>query len=290
MINWKDEYGDIDPYEDDDKPAPSDYDGPLHSDERGNEYNPHAGSQSPTEGRCNALLKWYEQRYGEPRYCTALPGWTFGQDSDFCNQHKSREALMERHQELFEHGAWTQNYIYLLDKLSGPKKVYVVELFDDLLHDSIYSFDETRVEWEIDIDDVQWVEDASITTELPVPQQRKSAASALWMAALDMVRMQNMQEVIFDDGVESESVAATADDGGVITDKITESKEHHLNLPISRLTKDIEAHFERGGVTTDDEDATVEVDGREWHLNYFGDDDVEPEAVSMDLPQEIRDP
>lgn len=281
--SWKEQFGDIDPWAEDEKPAPSDWpedeDKPYDSNYR--QYNPYAGSQTPTAGRCNALLTNYRERYGEPRYCTAIPAKWFGrsQNSQFCKTHTPRELMHENAEELWETGRFAANYIYAFDRVSTAKQLYAVTLFDDLLEESAYDFETEYAAHTITADDVDFIPAETVTVDFPVPQSRTYRANALWFAALDFIRLQNMQEVVLEDGPEKEEVIGVTDDG----EPIYTTEEHHLNLPISRLTKDYDRHLTAGGVNGTEEGDNIEVDARSWNLSYGpGDDEAEPEQVTED--------
>lgn len=222
--------------------------------------DPPRGTDKPREDRCGAVLKYTHERYGETRFCGGMPEKTFVSDgSEFCKHHKAREALMERHMELIEHGAFAQNYLVFAKALDPMKFVFAVEMFGGLLDMSSYDFEVEHAVRHIETDDSELVEEDEIEVGLPVPQRTDLSfqASELWQAALDEVKMQNMQEVIFTDGLSQETIAKSADMEGHITDTVTEDTEHHLHLPLSRVTKDIKNHLRNGGIDTDDDEGGV---------------------------------
>jgi len=218
------------------------------------------GSSEPQDGRCGAVVKFTMERYGETRYCTAMPESTFVEDgSDFCRQHKSREALMERAQELFKHGHFATNYVNFVKHLSASKFLFAVEMVGGLFEMSQHDFDveeETRV---IDTAESELIEEDAVEVDLPIPTKTSLSLQAdqLWNAALAEVEMNNMREVVFQEGHTKDKIAKTADMEGKITDTKYESVEHHLHLPISRLTTDIKKYLKNGGVALDDDEGGV---------------------------------
>ena len=221
---------------------------------------PMAGSDEPQGERCGAPLKFYDGRYGEIRYCTGMTESTFVEDgSDFCRQHKSREALMERAHELFEHGYFATNYVNFAEKLDASKFLFAVEMVGGLFELSRHDFDVEQVERVIDTSESKLIEEDAINVALPVPSNDTISvhANELWTAALKEVMSQNMQEAVFSEGMSVETLSDSADMEGQITDTYYESTEHHLHLPISRVAKDIKEHLKNGGVSIDDADSGV---------------------------------
>lgn len=245
--------------------------------------NPMTGAAEPQDGRCGAVCKYTMQRYGETRYCTAMPESTFVDDgSDYCKLHKSMDALMEQAEELFKHGYFTVNYINFAQHLSPTKFLFAVEMVDGLFQMSEHEFDVTTVERTIDTSESPLISEDSIVIDLPMPQDSTLSlqANELWTAALKEVMTQNMQEAVFAEGVAAKTIATSADMEGQITDVKYEKEEHHLHLPISRLAKDIKEHLQNGGVTLeDDEGAAVTFQKNDYTL------DVSPEETDSDGTQ-----
>lgn len=222
--------------------------------------DPMAGSSEPQSGRCGEPLKFYNDRYGEIRYCTAMPESTFVDDgSDYCRHHKSREALMERAHELFKHGYFATNYVNFAEKLDAAKFLFAVEMVGGLFELSRHDFDVQEAERTIDASDSDLIEEDAVTVALPVPSNDTLSfhANELWTAALKEVMAQNMQEAVFEEGMATKTLTESADMEGQITDTHYESTEHHLHLPISRVASDIKNHLKNGGVAIDDADSGV---------------------------------
>lgn len=210
--------------------------------------------------RCGAVMKFTFERYGEVRYCTGLAASVFedcwGYDREygrFCKHHQQRGSLMEEAEKRFKTGAFAQSYETIFQYLPPHKQVIAIELFKSLMEESIYDFEPEAVTR--DVDSSAWPDAPDeVEVTFPVPTQHRARGEALWFAALDFVRMQNIHEEQF-------KVAATEDlaVGEKEFEKETESghvieikDEHHLNLPLSRIQKDYEHHIDFGGVTVDE--------------------------------------
>lgn len=249
-----------------------DPDGKIHgSDDHGDfQLKPMRGSAEPMEGRCGEAggVVWHTmERYGQIRYCTALPEKKFVEDgSDFCKNHKGTENLMERHQELFRHGYFASNYANFVEKLPPSKFLFAVEMVGGLFEMSEHNFDINEVDKTIDTSESDLIADDAVEVTLPIPQNTTVtlAANELWTAALKEVMVQNMQEAVFEDGVSQTTVSGSADVDGQITDTIEEKQEHHLHLPLSRVAKDIKEHLKNGGVDADDDDGVITFQKNEY--------------------------
>jgi len=257
-------------------------------DEHGEfKLDPLRGSDTPVDDRCGAVCKYTQERYGQTRYCTGMPESTFVDDgSDFCKRHKSHEALMEQAQELFKHGHFAVNYVNFAQKLNPTKFLFAIEMVGGLFEMSQHEFEieeETRT---IGTEDSTLIAEEAVDVELPIPTNVTLSfqADQLWQAALAEVEMNNMREVVFDDKMEKQKIAQSADMEGKITDTKMESVEHHLHLPISRLTKDIKEHLQNGGVQLDDDDGgIVTFQQNDYTL------DVKPSEVDSDAADGVTE-
>lgn len=260
-------------------------------DEHGEfQLNPMAGTAEPQDGRCGVPLRHYEDRYGEIRFCGALPVGHFSganyEHDEYCKHHQSRHELMKRAHELFEHGYFATNYVNFAEKLSADKFIFAVEMFRGLLDQSTHDFDRAKEVRVIDTSESDIINEDEVAVELHLPQNEKYTfqANELWTAALKEVQVQNMQEVVFADGMETRTLTESADMEGQITDTHYESTEHHLHLPISRLAKDIKEHLKNGGVAVDDDDGGV--------ITFQKNDytmDVGPEEIDSDAAEDSSD-
>lgn len=243
------------------------------------EVDPKRGAGEPMDGRCNAVLKYTHERYGETRFCTRLPEHKFlPEGSDYCRVHKSQEALMERAIELIKHGAFAQNYVIFEKSLSPLKFIFAVEMFDGLLEQSRHDFDVAYEKRTIDSSGEDLIEESEVEVELPIPPNDTPLAfqvQELWNASLDEVKIQNMNEAVFTSGMSEKTIAKTADMEGAITDVKYEKQEHHLHLPLGRLTKDIKQHLENGGVTigSDDDSGVVTFQKNDYSLTVGPDEE-----------------
>lgn len=244
------------------------------------------GMAKPQDERCNAVLVYTQDRYGETRYCGKLPEATFIEDGsqDHCKTHKSRDSLMERAHELFEHGYFATNYVNFVQKLPADKFIFAVEMFRGLIEQSTHEFDianEVRV---VDTSESAIIAEDEVAVGLAMPKNEKFAfqANELWTAALKEVQVQNMQEAVFEEGMAKRTLADSADMEGSITDTVYEQTEHHLHLPISRLAKDIKEHLKNGGVAVDDDDgAAVTFQQNDYTLDVAPDESASGDAENV---------
>lgn len=243
----------------------------MPQDEHG-EYDKNAGSLEPVEGRCNAVLKYTIERYGETRFCTQYPESHFKyRGSDYCKHHKSREALMSQHKENFKTGAYVKSYSDFFEYIEPHKRVIAVDLFKDLSEQSKYEFDSVTVEMDVDLSTADWANVPTATVEFPLPREYKSRAKYIWMAVLEFMKMEAVEYQIFEDslegghetdGIAERDVVVTANEFG----KILDAGEHHLNLPLSRMIKDHKALLKMGGLEVDGKEAEEAAERvmREW--------------------------
>jgi hypothetical protein len=166
---------------------------------------------------------------------------------------------MERAQELFKHGHFATNYVNFVKHLSASKFLFAVEMVGGLFEMSQHDFEVTEEKRTIDTSDSNLIEEDAVEVELPIPSKTSLSLQAdqLWNAALAEVEMNNMREVVFKEGHTKKKIAKTADMEGAITDTKYEDVEHHLHLPISRLTTDIKKYLKNGGVSVDDDESGV---------------------------------
>lgn len=255
-----------------DEHHPDDWSGEFELDNNDREYNPYQGSVTPTEGRCNAPLDNWDERYGETRYCMRLPMSTFVSDgSDFCKVHKGREGLMERAADAFTHGLFSKTIRHTFEKLQPWQQLTALGWYDAYLQESQFDFDPefethdidfTEHDGELPIEiDASLDEDGCLSVDVPVPTQHHNRCYALYRAAIMDVKSGLAERTILegDDGImERETVVSVTDDGREITDL----EEHHLNVPLSRLDNDRSELLAFGGVTikADEDDVSVNVE------------------------------
>lgn len=229
-------------------------------DPTGNSFNPWAGSEEPTEGRCNSTLNKWEIRYGKRRYCGSWPS----KETGVCKNHQNRitEENAKEYQmkasHVVEHGLFSRSLENFYSHIEPDRQIYVWGLFDDLIDDSIFDFQCEYREITIDCSDTDAVpdefkdEDGLVELEVPNPSEHRDRAMSLWLAAIDRVKMINANAQILSEGVGiPKTVAAGMTEFGEEW-RIEEEQEHHLNLPYSRLTRDIQEMLEYGGVGVDE--------------------------------------
>jgi len=276
-----------------DEHKPSAFEGEQPEDSIGRNYNPYAGSRTKTDGRCNARLTRWEDRYGEKRYCTQLPTSTHstGEDLPVCGVHKDQVNLMERAKDLTDTGVFTKTPIYLFDKLDAAKQVLALSNLDSLQADAEFDYAINLSEYEVDLSDSEYPipdslqeladDDSVLEVGVPVPSQHGHRFLALWLASLNMVKQLNIDERILEDGLLVSKTVATADDEGVITDSLSDDEEHPMHLTQSRLAKDNKEYLKFGGVQLEDEsEVTVDIGGAQEVIMDL--DDVAPNHVSED--------
>lgn len=248
--------------------------GTLLEDDKG-QYHPHGGSRFPIEENnfgadaCNAVLNRSESRYNEPRYCTqaALRG------ESYCQIHIGRKNVDEYHMSHFNTGAYLDSYEKLLNYLSVEKQALAIDIFDSLIQESKYDFEQTYETSEITSPEKS-SDDVAVELKVPVPTEHTARCQSLWYAALEFVKIQNIDEQLFKDALEEEvvgereKVVGTTDNGA-----IREREEHHLNLPLSRIQQKYKEHLKFGG---------VEIDGDEMNINMTTSDNRFKEITPPD--------
>jgi len=258
-----------------DEHHPDEWEGERYTDSNGRDFNPYQGSVTPTDGRCNAPLSNWQERYGEPRYCMQLPEETFIDDgSQFCKMHKSREDLMERASELFTHGVYAKTIKHVFERLEPWQKLTALGWYDSYVRESTFDFEAELQEVQIDFADfdgelplelvVRLDGDEQLSIAMPVPTEHEPRCFALFRAALMDLKTGLAERAVFDtdDGTavmeKSETLDVIEDEDGNVVDTIDIEDEHHLNVPISRIDGDKNDLLAFGGVPVDS-GADVEV-------------------------------
>lgn len=231
-------------------------------DPTGNSFNPWAGESEPVDGKCNATLSKWAIRYGSRRYCQMWPL----EDKDSCYNHPNRiteenaKELQMKASHVVEHGLFTRSLENFYTHIESDRQIYVWGLFDDLIDESIFEFQCEYREITIDCSDTDSVpekfmdDEERVDLEVPSPTERRDRAMSLWLAAIDRVKMINANAQILSEGVGiPKTVAAGINELGEEWE-IQEEQEHHLNLPYSRLTRDIQKMLEYGGVGVEEAD------------------------------------
>lgn len=278
--------------------------GKTQRDEHG-DYDPDAGEPHPIDPDevpyepCNAVLKYTWKRYGERRYCSGMAVSNFGdaanyEHPDFCKHHQSRAALMKKHEDDMKTGAHSKSHQHTFDYMPPHKKLIANDLYKSLLKESTYDFEEESVELEVDVSDSDFAgpEVDTLVLDHPVPDEHEIRGKALWHAALDFVTMESIKQEQFRVAAqeagpeggplavgETTSVVTVTEDGREVEDR----DEHHLNLPLSRITKHYKEHMKFGGVKYDTDDKQSAMGRREWVAVVEPDEPAQqPEARSGD--------
>lgn len=267
-------------------------------DEHG-EYNLDAGSPHPVPKEdlkydpCNAVLKFTFERYGERRYCQGMAISNFTKhdvDTDyehpeFCKHHQVRAKFMKQHEENFKTGAYAKSHEHTFQHMDPHKQIMANDIFSSLLEESSYDFELESIELDVDVSNTEFMPDAdTLVLAHDVPTEHKVRGKALWHASLDFVTMESIKEEQFRVAAEetfqgrdlaigeSTKVVTVTDDGQMVED----TDEHHLNLPLSRITKHYKEHMKFGGVEYDTDDDQSSMGAREWVAVVEPD---EPEAM-----------
>jgi len=245
---------------------------------------------------CNCVVKFTFDRYGERRYCT---GYAAG---DTCRHHRVRtnENIMKARADKFETGAKAKSHENTFQFMDTHKKIVANDLYKSLIAESDYDFETNIEELEISASDASFVPDDvdTLVLEHPLPNNHEVRCKALWYAALDFVTMESIREEQFrtafeqsnDPDVAANSVAVgerwqvvASGEEGAVEDK----GEHHLNLPLSRISKDYERNLTFGGVHVEDADNDAsDMSERDWHLTVEVDEEESAPEATMGIPDE----
>lgn len=250
---------------------------PWGKDEHG-EFRVNAGSTSYTEGRCNATLKFTMERYGEVRYCTGYPRSHFSKDgsgSDRCKHHQAHDELMKYNKENFETGAFVESFDNFFSYLDAHERIMAIALFKDLLGESHYDFDLTESTIELDMDDAEWYEDDDLELSFPVAQRHIYPAKALWFAALQFIKAENIDLKIWKDAYNTQYAAGERRKiaGSGMEGPYYDTDEHHLNLTLNRLFTNQASLLKQGGVVDHSDSEVADTRVQNW---VFSVSDVHP--------------
>lgn len=279
----------------------------MAEDEYG-QYDTDAGGTEREEGLCNAPLRHWKSRYGEPRFCRRLPHKKFDDsvDHDYCNIHSGRVNIDMNAEELLQHGFFTETVDHHVHHLDPWRRVFVHGTFEVLMGDSRYEFAPEYETKTFDFTDSEIVpsqanEDDTLDVEVAYPTDHANRAIVLFIAAADELKMLDMQSRIMEvgDGAGMGEVSSTeyadftsstvpGEGGGEpkAWQTLEEVSEHHLNLPLSRLVKDHKELLKFGGVEVDGE-TTEDASAISLDLDNVGADPNKPNVDSE--VQAIRD-
>jgi hypothetical protein len=243
--------------------------GESFEDEYG-EYDEDAGLKEPEEGRCNALLKNWQARYGEKRYCGHSPrgcpppgapnfDMEKAKEAGTCRRHKYKERYRMQAKEVYQHGGYTKNRELLYDKVDPWDQIVMHALHQSLMEDSVHEYAPDHKERTFDFSDSKYEipeeaptdDDGNAVIEVAYPTENIDRGKVLWAAAVDAVKAENINAEITEDMMETETYADSEYDyESGEWNTLTEKQEHHLNLAYSRLITDREKLLSYGGVVT----------------------------------------
>lgn len=236
-------------------------------DERGIPYDPTAGSRTPTDGRCNAVLRHYEHRYGEYRYCAQLPKshFTDGIEHDYCTVHDGRHNLDANAESVMQSGMAAKSRDHVYRKLDDWKRLYIYGLFEGLMGASTYEFAPEYEFSEFDFSDAPFEPDIrgqdgpQYLIEVPHATENLDREVALWAASVDGVKMELANAELIEAEMSVESTEFAQLTSPTDTDPTQEFRtletieEHPLNTAYSRVIKDRKKLLKYGGIEVDGE-------------------------------------
>lgn len=261
------------------------------------EFDEDAGLKEPEEGRCNAKLKNWQGRYGEPRYCgnspkgcppPKAPNAKPEEAEGFCRHHQYKKTYRMRAKELLQHGAYTESREHLYDKVDSWDKLLMHGIHESLMEDSIHDFAPEYKEKIFDFteedapDSAPRNDDGNVIVEVAYPTEQLDRGKALWCAAVDSVKAENVNAKIAEDMMEVEHTShaqltsPTETNPNQVWKELTEKREHHLNLAYSRLIQDREKLLSYGGIVTG---TKADVEDNSQVIDEFAMVEPDPEAV-----------
>jgi len=250
-----------------DKVDPSSVDSDKWVDSAGMPYDPTAGSSTTTDGRCNAVLTRYEERYGEYRYCGQLPASKFDDsvDHDYCQTHESRASLDINAEETLQTGMAAKSRDHVYRKLPDWQRLYIYGLYEGLMGQSEHEFAPEYAPKEFNFEDAPFApsidgqEGPRYLINVPHATENLDREVALWAAAVDGTKL----ELANADIAEKEMAVETVDQAQLTSPTeqdptqefrtIETLKEHPLNTAYSRLIKDRKKLLQYGGIRVDGE-------------------------------------
>lgn len=250
-----------------DSVSPSDVSSGEWVDSRGLPYDPTAGESTPTDGRCNAPLTNYEERYGERRYCGSLPLSKFddGVEHGYCDAHKNRAGFDTRAEEALQHGLSARSRDHVYRKLPDWQRLYIYGLYESLMGESVHEFATEYESKEFDFEDAPFnptIEphgDDIYRIEVPHATESLDREVALWAAAVDGVKLELANAQIAADEMSVEKTehaqltSPTESNPNQEFRTLETLVEHPLNTAYSRLVKDRKKLLQYGGIPVDGE-------------------------------------
>jgi len=236
-------------------------------DAAGRPFDPTAGSTTPTDGRCNAVLLRYEERYGEYRYCGQLPKSKFTDDvdHDYCQTHEDRGSLDAQAEETLQTGMAAKSRDHVYRKLPDWQRLYVYGLYEGLMGQSAFEFAPAYEPKEFDFTDcpfsprIDGQSGPQYLIQVPHATENLDREIALWAAAVDGTKLELVNAEIAADEMSVETVeqaqltSPTENDPTQEFRTIETLKEHPMNMAYSRLIKDRTKLLQYGGIAVDGE-------------------------------------
>jgi len=242
-------------------------------DSAGRPFDPTAGSTTPTDGRCNAVLRRYEERCGEYRYCGQLPKSTFTEcEHDYCDTHEDRASLDIKAEETLQTGMAAKSRDHVYRKLPDWQRLYIYGLFEGLMGESEYEYAPEYAPKEFDFSDCPFSPEISgqdgprYLINVPHATESLDREVALWAAAVDGTKLELVNAEIAADEMSVETTdhaqltSPTENDPTQEWKTLKTLKEHPLNMAYSRLIKDRKKLLQYGGIRVDgdiSDDGTV---------------------------------
>jgi hypothetical protein len=246
---------------------PSDVGSDRWIDSRGYPFNPDTGSKSPTDGRCNATVENWEERYGERRYCGRYPLSKFKDDVEhgYCEKHEKYANIDIHAEEVLQTGMSARSRDHIYRKLPDWQRLYIYGLHETLMGLSVHEFAPQYEMKEFDFTDapfnptVDRQDGPLYQIEVPHATENLDREVALWAASVDGVKMELANAQIIEDEMTVESADHAQLTSPTESDPTQEFKtietvnEHPLNLAYSRLVTDRSKLLTYGGIAVDGE-------------------------------------
>lgn len=281
------------------------------------EYDPFGGNRVPLEEKCNAHMRLWESRYGEPRYCSQS---VFRKPDDdkqkkvffggFCYTHQNRQNIMKTAEETLQTGFYAKTIDHLFENIDGWHLLLAHGLFEYLMGESAYTFAPEYEVREFDFSDSEmspaFADGDTAEIKVAYPTDHPDRAVSLFQAAMDRVNMLTIKAEVSGgpkplQSRTTEHAQLTAppsehDSSPQEFLTIEEWTEHHLNLPYDRLVRSQDDLLEYGGVGVEIEDENEGMDVDELVLDVSADlEDVEtkdtvdsPHSFTEETPESER--
>jgi len=256
-------------------------------------FNPWTGNLQPKYHErldyCNSPLSKWRERYQNIRYCSVTLRPEKGYEQ-FCYFHRTRKHMYSA-EEAMQTGLFAKTVDHVYATLDPLQKLVGWGSFESLMGESTYDFAPEYEVREFDFSDADVApdgvdEDDVLRVKCGYPTDHANRAVYLYAAAMQEVQMISVQPRIMHEDreagegmMESRTIekaqltSPTESDPSQEYRTIETWSEHHLNLPFSRLISDQSDLLEMGGVTTDAEEDSTDVDADDIVLEIEADPD-----------------